>query len=289
MLLYAAVAERSVRVIAVPWRRWGPFIPYDVPTIRLAQWLLVGALALTLVVPAVRRALTQDGAGRWVRLPLLLGLTSSVFLVVAKRPPKGEDYYYLKTHVHAVMMMCAAAVVLAAALASRLVGAIEVRELRLIVPTVVIVALIAGAGVTFHRGFEPWHVAFRQRAFGKPPFHAMWPLEDLDAMARIRKVLAEKHAEYGGYMSSFYPLMTFMNSEFGFPNGGIDFYMGKAPNSSPGHCVFWEWCEDQANCLEIGFRQRGRLQGLMNDEKSCVGYKPHWNPDGMRTLCWKCY
>jgi hypothetical protein len=222
----------------------------------------------------------DERAARWARLPLLMGLCSTTFLIVAPVPPRGHDYYFWKTHLHAVLLLVPAL----AALAARLVEARPSLLPRLGIGGATI-AICAALGLAF----APWRVNQLERAFGRPPFTHLRPMADLHAWRRIDRVLAERKKTFGGYLSSFYPLMNFMNTSFGFWNGGIDFYWGKAPREGVGRCVFWERCRADLECLEPGWPQTWRVLALdANPATQCEAYTPAWNPARRRVLCWKC-
>jgi hypothetical protein len=241
----------------------GAFLAYDRWPVVVGQAALCAALAVFL---------PQD---RWLRLPLFMGIGSTLFLVSVAPPPPSVHYYYYKTHVTSLMLMLAAAVPLAA-------RAAESRRRKW--PIWLLVLIAAGS---LYRGLAPYRPTLVQRAFGKPPFSGLYPFFDYDAWARINRTLAEEHKRFGGYLTSFYPLMTFMNSSFGFFNGGLEFYYWRGPREEPGNCIFWEWCGDGSTCLEP-FPQERRRRQFDSEPHQCATYHPHWNPEQKRTLCWRC-
>ncbi len=82
--------------------------------------------------------------------------------------------------------------------------------------------------------------------------------------------------------------MNFMNAAMGFWNDGIDFYYGKTPNDSSGHCVFWESGPETSH-LEADFPQAQRVNALERaPDKECASYRPTWKPSARRTICWRC-
>jgi hypothetical protein len=283
-------AFKAARLLATGFHREGPFQPYDVGVVVGAEWGFVAALVAATWLPGARSLLAGSGVARWMRLPILLGLINALFMTLVAKPPSGQDYYYLKTNLHAFVLLLSATVVAAAALSSgwAVRGRVHGVEARLVARALVPMVALALATFFLGRGLAVYWPSFRERAFGAPPYHQLQPLVDLHAWRRIRRTLDEKHARFGGYLTSYYPVFNFMNASFDYWNGGIRFFYGNPPALQPGYCVFWEGGTPQQR-LEPDFPQRWRAEELSRDERrTCVGYQAPWNPAMNRTLCWIC-
>jgi peptidoglycan/LPS O-acetylase OafA/YrhL len=137
------VGRTAFQIILGVYDRQGPFEPFALRPMIAAQ-----ALMLALLV-ALAVALRHDPrSARWARLPLLMGLCSTGFLIVAKVPERGHDYYFWKTHLHAVLLMLPAL----AALSARLVG----ERRRLVLASVGIGATTAAICAALFFAFAPW-------------------------------------------------------------------------------------------------------------------------------------
>lgn len=291
LLSVAAIgaAIHAARALQPVFLTPGPFLPYDVHTVLVAQWLAIAVIAIAALSPLMRGALAGSGVKRWVRLPLMLAALNAAFMTLVPKPSPMNDYYYLKTNFHAILLLLAASVVLVTALVSGMVDRWSERPRlpRLVSGGIVTVAL-ALALLELGRGFAVYWPSFAQRAFGSPPFTLLQPLVDRGAWKRIDRVLAQHRARFGGYITSYYPTFNFMNASFDYWNGGISFYYGWPPAERPGYCVFWEGGAPESR-LESVFPQQPLVDRLSREpQRTCVGYRPSWKADGIRTLCWLC-
>jgi hypothetical protein len=271
-----AVGWRAFSLIGEYYLKWGPFIPYDVKALAGSEALLVLVLVPTLFGDEIAR--------RRFRFPLVLAAINVGFFAVAKRPEEHLDYYYLKTSFQPFLLALVAAGCATVHYVTRAIDEPRFRVRGLTAAGVFAVALAAGSYAT-----RMWRDTYVARIAGRPPFFHMWPLVDFHAQLNIDNVLAKRKKRFGGYITSFYPTMNFMNAAMGFWNGGIDFYYGKAPDDSAGHCVFWE-SGPASSRLEPDYPQSGRVGALdrMRD-KECNTYRPTWEPAERRTICWHCY
>ncbi len=276
VLVLIATAWRCVMLIAPYYLNWGPFVPYDLRALLVAELALVVLLAAAFVRG-------DEATRRRVRLPLVFAAINATFLLVAKQPERGPDYYYLKTYFQPFLLALLASVgvvlrPLAAALdRGRLAGS------ALVTAVLYAVAIAAGTYAT-----RMWRDTFAARAWGAPPGSHLWPLVDMQAQVRIDRVLEAHRARFGGYLTSYYPTMNFMNAAMGYWNGGIAFYYGRAPDESPGHCVFWEGGPVSEH-LEPDYPQLARVRALdATTDHECTSYAPRWAPSTRRTLCWRC-
>jgi hypothetical protein len=283
-------AARSAQLLQPVFHKPGPFDTYDVRSVLVGQWLLAAGLFLGCCLRPSARLLSGSGVGRWMRLPLLLAVINAGFMTVVKQPPRGSDYYYLKTNLHPLLLLLAASVVFTSVLAAGLADGERRRTVQAsaFAGLGALMAMSTAALVFIGHGFAPYWPSFRERALGTPPFKLLKPIDDRDASYRIERTLAARHAKFGGYLTSYYPTFNFMNASFDFWNGGISFYWGAPPALRPGYCVFWEGGSAQSR-LESTFPQQGLCDRLSRDpRRTCVGYHPSWEPSAIRTLCWLC-
>lgn len=261
----------------------GWIIPHDHRQVLLGQALLVAALVSLPASRPARAALDGSDLSRWLRLPILFGAMNAIVCARLLLAPPLHAYYQMKYSLHAVILLGAATVVALTVVVGHWPAG---KAARLALALPLLLALV-GLTVTV-RGFAAYRPSFLERAFGRPPFRQLHPLADLGAWPRIERVLRDHRAKFGGYLVTFYPLMSFMNAAFGYYNDGIHFYYGRPAIEAPGHCTFWEG-GTAANWLEPDFPQRGRRATWDRDpEKACIGYPAHWNPQIHRTLCWRC-
>ena len=284
-----AAGLRGIQILRTEFHHPGPFDAYDLKLVLAGQWLLICSLAALCFSPLAKDLLASSGIKRWVRLPILFALLNALFMTIVEKPPQGPDYYYLKSNLHPLLLLLASSVVVVAALTSGAASAwgSSVPRAALVRAGVGIAMLACSLGLIGF-GFGRYWPSFRERAFGSPPFALLKPLSDRYASRRISRVLAERHAKFGGYLTSYYPIFNFMNASFDYWNGGISFYLGAPPAERPGYCVFWEGGPPESR-IEPIFRHASTCERLALDpRRTCVGYHPAWNPDGNRTLCWIC-
>lgn len=284
-----AIAWRAIQLLRTEFAHPGPFDAYDVRLVLMGQWLLIVSLLVVCFSPLTRPLLSGSGIKRWVRLPILFATLNALFMTFAERPPSGPDYYFLKTNLHPLLLVLASSVVVVAALASGAAAQHGTTAWRASWGRCLAgVAALACASVLVGVGFGRYWPSFVQRAFASPPYSLLKPLSDRYASRRIPRVLAEHHAKFGGYLTSYYPIFNFMNASFDYWNGGITFYLGAPAAERPGYCVFWEGGPPESR-IEPIFRHSSTCERLSRDpRRTCVGYHPMWNPAGNRTLCWIC-
>ena len=275
-LVFLYIGWRAAVAISAYYLKWGPFIPYDVNALAIGEALLVACL-----VPSLRER--DEAQRRRFRFPLVFAAINVCFFAFAKRPTEHLDYYYLKTSFQPFFLVLVAAGVAALRGVAR---AVDERRLARALGYAIVFAFGLGAGSYATRMWRDKYIA---RIAGHPPFIGMWPLFDPNAQLHIDSVLAQRHEKFGGYLTSFYPTMNFMNAANGFWNGGIAFYYGRPPDTARGHCVFWEGGPDSSH-LEGAFPQEHKVRALDSySGKTCTSYRPTWDPRMRRTLCWTCY
>lgn len=286
----ASVAARSVYAALMPLlASFGWFIPYDVPAVVVAQ--CIGMAALVVLVLVSGRGV-DDRATRLFRLPLVFGAVNALVThhVVVMRPP--QPYYLLKYPIHGVVLLASAAVVAATLSSALAVRAVAERRHRWRLAPVAVTLLLLGSAVSRWRlGYAPFQPTFQERVWGHAPFTTARPLADLHAWADIDSVLAREHKQFGGYITSYWPMFNFMNAGLGYYNGGSSFWAHGGVLDSPGYCVFWDrgnvdwWSKPN----DLTTPLRASMVALeARDDKACVTYRAAWNRSVGRTLCHVC-
>jgi hypothetical protein len=269
------------------WDMSGWIIAPDLRKSVFAEWLLIFACIMPFLLPPLRNRLRRSGIARWLRVPIVLGTVNAVVMTWTLQHPPSQTYYVAKYNLHSLWLLAAAALGLIAALAAAPADTAARRRCEQLSIAPIAIALFT-AGVLWSQAIAIYRPGFVERAFGRPPFKVLHPLADLGAWKRIERVLKREHKQFGGYLTTYYPVMNFMNAAFGFANGGIHFYYGRPPHEGAGYCDFWEG-GSPSTWLEGDFPQRRRREDWnLQPDKQCVSYPASWNPSLIRTLCWFC-
>lgn len=229
-----------VGLVAFEWRfcrelfavveRYGWFVRHDFAAVL--QGCSIAVLGLAVVCVA------SPALGRMLLVPLTICATNTATLFWLTRRYPGPHYYLQKYDFHAVVLLC-----ICAAAACAFVAGGGLRGRRVVVAalgTSLLVGGIARAAI----GFEPMRTAFTQRLLGGAVRDSssagsmrVVPLVDRRATGRMRQVLVQEHAEFGGYLVPWGPGFNFVNALFWRWNGGYFAYRGL--DRRPGRCVFW--------------------------------------------------
>ena len=270
---------------------YGWIINYDLRVVLYAQLFAIGAMALTLV-GTWRLAPSHRVVIRAVRLPLAFAAVNAAIAYAGWTLPVRQPYYVLKYPVHAVVLSACVLAVVVAFVAARLVEEGAQRRWRLSAATfVVVLACSVFAVLRWWEGYMPLQQTFRERVFGHAPYTVTHPLADLHAWPRIEQVLRTQHKQFGGYLTSYWPMFNFMNAAFGYYNGGRRFWEHGGARFAPGYCVFWDhgkvdwWTRSD----DIPMPLRNEVAALdARSDRACVSYRAHWNHAIERTLCHVC-
>ena len=274
-------------------RSYGWFVAYKLDVVLAAEALV--ALALGLVVAWLVRS-RASVAARALRLPLVFVAANWADTRYLQHLKPAQPYYLLKYPIHGVVLGAAALVVVVTLAAVLVVDAIATKPRPLgsfVAAAVGIVALVlATRGIQQWRlGFESFQPLFEERVFREAPYHSTRPLADLAAWPRIEQVLQKQHKQFGGYLTSWWPMFNFMNAAFGYYNGGRRFWEHGFAKNEPGYCVFWDrgkvdwWTgrNDFTSALSLNISQLEQI-----GPQECIGYRAHWNRSIERTLCYVC-
>jgi hypothetical protein len=189
-----------------------------------------------------------------------------------------------------VLSACALVVVVAF-LAAWLVEARAAQRWRGAAATSVAFACAVLATSQWWKGYLPLQPTFRERVLGRAPFTVTRPLADLHAWSRIEHVLTTGHKQFGGYLTSYWPMFNFMNAALGYYNGGRRFWEHGGAHFAPGYCVFWDrgkvdWWTS-SNDMPVPLRNEVAALDSRAD-RACVSYRAAWNHAVERTLCHVC-
>ena len=286
----ATFAARSVYGALLPlFVSFGWFLPYDVPAVVVAQCIGMAAL-VTLMVVSGRGV--DDRATRLFRLPLVFAAVNALVThhIVLMRP--REPYYLFKYPIHGVVLLASAAIVAATLCGALAVRVLAERRRRWRLAFVAVTLLLVGSALSRWRlGYAPFQQTFQERVWGRAPFTTARPLADLHAWADIDSVLVREHKQFGGYITSYWPMFNFMNAGLGYYNGGRAFWIYGGLRDAPGYCVFWDrgkvdwWSTPN----DLTAPLRASMAALESrDDKACVSYRAAWNHTIERTLCHVC-
>jgi hypothetical protein len=269
---------------------YGWIVPYPIATVLLAEALLVLALGIVVATTLRGRAAT---AARALRLPLAFVAANWADARYLQHLRPAQPYYFLKYPMHGVVLGAAAVVVVATLVAVLVTDAIVSRPRRLAAALLGLVALALATRVVqrWRVGFAPLQATFEERVFRQAPYHSTRPLADLAAWSRIDRVLLREHKQFGGYVTSYWPMFHFMNAAFGYYNGGRQFWERGFVKNEPGYCVFWDrgkvdWWSAPSDLTPALSSNLLILEH--NGAQECIGYRAHWNTSVERMLCYAC-
>jgi hypothetical protein len=287
LVVVAVVAVVELRPV---FRVWGGMQRFDVDKLLKTDLTVVAATAVFLLA-----SLGDDGPGRaWLRsslvralrFPLLFALASNL-LVSVLRQGKGVQYYYVtKYPMWACMLLALAVVVALAHLAGLLCERGWARRPTVWLRGLVMAALLAAATPSWAGIFVGYRTTMleRVRAHG-PAYQHLHPLADVEALGRIKRLLATEHKRFGGYLTAFFPMFSFMNAELGRHAGYQEFF---PPSTEPGTCVFWVSPARDIHRLGPAHKLDALRAAVALPGSPCVEYRVPWKPTP-QSLCHRCY
>ena len=268
---------------------WGGMQRFDVDRVLKADLLVVvGATAYLLAgtCKGLSFEWLRSPLSRALRFPLAFAIASSV-LVVILRKGKGVQYYYVtKYQMWACILLSFALVIVISHLAQTLAQKSSLRRPRVWLCVLISAMLLATVPSIWGKTFIGYRTTLleRVRSHG-PPYKYLHALADVEAMARIKTILAKEHKTFGGYLTAFFPMFSFMNASFGYHTGRQEFF---PPVTAPGLCVFW--VAKERDTYRLGpadkldaLRSRVALPG-----SACSEYPAPWKSTP-QSLCHRCY
>ena len=271
------------------FRVWGGMQRFDVDTIFKTDMVLLGALPIYLLatawkhVPAPRLG---SPLFRAIRFPLSFAAASSALFLVLRRGPGVKYYYVTKYQIWACLLLGFVLVILLAHLAATVARWSSLRRPSVWVRVAVVATLVAMVPSWWATTFAGYNSSFQERI--RPRAHVyrhLRPLVDEQAIATIKIVVAAEHKIFGGYLTAFFPMFSFMNATLGYHNGKQEFF---PPVTLPGHCVFWVKAAHDIYRLgpaEVLDRYRNQVAAAGGQ---CSEYTVPWKSTP-HSLCYHCF
>ncbi len=228
---------------------------------------------------------------RFVRFPLIFALVSTVAFSIYRGGEPKQDYYLAKYQFTTALLLAAVYVVIATDAALVIARLLHSRPLRrqaaAWLSLLVAGVLLVGSGKLAAKTFQIYRKGYNERVNQtKPPFTLLTALVDVEAMARIKSILAAKKSRFGGYLTTYFPRFNFMNATLNHHSGVQEFF---APDPTPGRCVFWVAPEHD---IEMGgsvaVLQKHRDQIIAEGGSTCATYSVRWKATP-QSLCHRCF
>ena len=286
LVVAAILAVGELRPV---FRVWGGMQRFDVDKLLRTDLTVVVTTALFVL------ASLRDGPGRaWLgsslvralRFPLLFALASG-FLVSVLRRGQGVQYYYVtKYPMWACMLLALAVVVAMAYLATLLCERGWPRRPTVWLRVLAMAAVLATAAPSWAGIFIGYRTTMLERVRPHGPLYQhLHPVADVEALGRIKRILATEDKRFGGYLTAFFPMFSFMNAELGRHAGYQDFF---PPAAQPGHCVFWVSPERDIHRLGPAHKLDALRASVALPGSPCSEYLVPWKPTP-HSLCYRCY
>jgi hypothetical protein len=289
-LPFAWAAVAYLRMLRPQIASYGWILQFDLPTILWALGYAAGGLCVVAIL-AVATASDKRLLARSLRLPIVFALSSTAVAYLGWHLPGRQPYYVLKYPMQAVVL-CAGAIVVA--LTALVANAVDgVRGGRWLWAGAGAVALCAYVAAVqgWLRGYEKLWPMYLERVAGHAPYKLNRPLADLAAWQRIQRVLENQQKQFGGYVTTWWPMFNFMNAGLGYYNGGRVFWDHGGVHRGRGYCVFWDHGPVDASStpFDLSPPLRDEVSRLESaDGKTCTTYRAYWDHAIARTLCHVC-
>jgi hypothetical protein len=271
------------------FKMWGGMQRFDVGDVQHANLTTIIIATLTTTIAAWTRLpwdFLRSRLFRTLRFPLAFAAANSGFFQYF-RQGKGLQYYYLtKYQIWGSILVAFVAVIVLSHLVLVLLERASWRRPRVFM-------LAAAVGVMCVMVPKIWATTFikyRNSLFERMRPHStsyksLRPLADVVAIKRIKTILAEKDKKFGGYLTSFFPMFSFMNGVLGRHAGYQEFF---PPATERGYCVFWVGRDRDTYPLGPtrildAIRNRVAAQGF-----TCEEYPVPWKSTP-QSLCHRCF
>jgi hypothetical protein len=262
------------------------------PKIMLAGALALGAYAIVDARSAARARNWRQGPasaslGLWraVRLPLLFTGVALVAKELFSKVPRAQGYYLLKYPLMPMAFLGAAA-----SIAVGYTAFIMMK--RWAHPLVALTAVVAifVFGILSVEASNALAVLQRELAdrTGPKPHGKLRPLVDPELWKTIEVTLQGEGKAFGGLVSADLPAAHIVDAWQGFADADQSFH---APNTTPGHCVFWTPLGEDPTFLwnPSPAKVEAARAALETDPlKICKTYDAPWTT-ARRTICHRCY
>jgi len=286
---FCLAAMQIVSELRPIFRVWGGMQRFDVDKLFKTDMIVLGALPIYVLATSWRPfPLGWLGSPlfRAVRFPLAFAVSSSALFLVLRKGPGVKYYYVTKYQIWPCLLLGFVLVILLAHLAATLAQWSAVRRSTVWLRVVVVAALLATVPRLWGTTFAVYGRSLRERVLPRPlVYRHLRPLVDTQAIERIRAVLSAEHKAFGGYLTAFFPMFSFMNATLGYHLGKQEFF---SPGTTPGYCVFWVAKANDiyrlgpAEHLDV-FRNQVAAAGA-----TCSEYAVPWKSTP-QSLCYHCY
>ena len=260
----------------------------------------------------------DDRTRRLFQFAGILGLVSAALETAYYATGQPPLYYIHKHGFHPAALVALAVFVLAAQVIGQLLGADPDRSRTAATKPVPIAFAISLAAIAlFWASANPYRHSFVERARRTAPFRYIEPLYDLDAAARIERVLGQEKKSFGGYLTPAWAEANFANAALDHPRSrGPEVAQAASPPAlwmfhpeamlrQPGYCVFWQDSGEDVRYLEqvaadpemrdFNFAAVvGPLKSVLREldasvETRCEDYSTRWDAQQRRHLCHRCF
>ncbi len=284
--VFCVAAVLIVHELRPIFRVWGGMQRFDVDKVFRADMFLLAALPVYLLATSWKPFRLGSPLFRAIRFPLAFSAASSALFLVLRKGPSVKYYYVTKYQVWACMLLGFVLVILLAHLAVALARLSSLRRPTVWLRVVVVTVLLAVVPSSWATTFAGYDTSLRERM--RPhalPHKYLFPLVDTQAIARIEGVLSARHELFGGYLTAFFPMFSFMNATLGYHTGQQEFF---PPVTAPGYCVFWVAKQDDIYRLgpaEILDAYRNQVAATGS---TCATYAVPWKSTS-QSLCYHCF
>jgi hypothetical protein len=286
LCLTAVLVVSELRPI---FRVWGGMQRFDVDKVFRADMILLGALPIYLLAkPWKPFSSGRRGSPlfRAVRFPLAFAAATSALFLVLRRGPGVKYYYVTKYQIWACTLLGFVFVILLVHLAVTLARLSSLRRPSVWLRIAVVSLLLVTVPNLWATAFAGYNASLLERV--RPhalPYKQLRPLADAQAFARIEAVLTAQHKAFGGYLTAFFPMFSFMNAAHGFHNGSQEFF---PPAAAPGYCVFWVAKEHDIYRLGPAGTLDLHRKHVAAAGATCTEYAVPWKSTP-QSLCYHCY
>jgi hypothetical protein len=275
--------------LAPVFRIWGGMQGYAVKDLLRADLMLLAALLLYAATQGFGsgwRAFLGSPLTRALRFPVFFAAANAAFFTHFRQGGKVQYYYPTKYQMWACMLLASALVLVLAHLATSSWRKGAWRSPRTWLGIAIAATALATVTPIWLKTFSGYRTTLfeRMRPHG-PPYTFLRPLADVEGLARIEAILASEHKRFGGYLTSFFPMFSFMNGTLGRHTGFQEFF---PPAVEPGACVFW--ISRERDTFRLG--PADKLDALRNAVaaagRTCAEYPVPWKTTP-QSLCFHCY
>ena len=283
------VAVQVVSELRPIFRVWGGMQRFDVDKVFKADVLVLGALLAYLLATAWQpfpSGWLSSPLFRAIRFPLSFSAASSAIFLVLRKGPNVKYYYVTKYQIWACLLLGFVLVILLGHLAATLARLSSMRRPTVWLRVAVVTALLVTVPSLWATTFAGYATSLRERMGPHAlVYRHLRPLVDEQSLPRIRAVLSAEHKAFGGYLTAFFPMFSFMNATLGY-HGSQELFF--APATTPGHCVFWVAKAHDTYPLGPVDKLNALRDQVAAAGATCAEYPVPWKSTP-QSLCYHCY